>query len=257
MLRPSRPMIRPLSSSDLSSTTDTVVSTAWPDASRCITVARMLRARLSASRRVSSSIWRTRRALSWRSSSSSSRIITCLACPALRPATRSSSRICSRFDSRSSSRPWSTLRRRSSRERSCSASSVSFRSSVLSRERRRSSRRASSERRATSSSSSSSRRAAPMGAAPGCERSGALTAPPLAGSARGRCTKSTTTTATAAATSAANTISISHVSLFRRTGAGLDLEFVERCGSAPRDGGRGGVRSRTPAGRANPPYSPS
>ena len=43
MLRPSRPMMRPLSSSDLSSTTETVVSTAWLDATRCITAARMLR----------------------------------------------------------------------------------------------------------------------------------------------------------------------------------------------------------------------
>ena len=49
MLRPSRPMMRPFSSSDLSSTTDTVVSTAWLDATRCITAARMLRARRSAS----------------------------------------------------------------------------------------------------------------------------------------------------------------------------------------------------------------
>ena len=85
MLRPSRPMMRPFSSSDLSSTTDTVVSTAWLDATRCITVARMLRARRSASRRVSSSTWRISRALSWRSSSSSSRIMICFAWPALRP----------------------------------------------------------------------------------------------------------------------------------------------------------------------------
>ena len=43
MFRPSRPMMRPLSSSDFSSTTETVVSTAWLDATRCITAARMLR----------------------------------------------------------------------------------------------------------------------------------------------------------------------------------------------------------------------
>ena len=57
-------MILPFSSSDFSSTTDTVVSTAWPDATRCITADRMLRTRRSASRRVSSSTWRTSRALS-------------------------------------------------------------------------------------------------------------------------------------------------------------------------------------------------
>ena len=79
MLRPSRPMMRPFSSSDLSSTTDTVVSTAWLEATRCITAERMLRARRSASWRVSSSTWRISRALSWRSSSSSSCMRICLA----------------------------------------------------------------------------------------------------------------------------------------------------------------------------------
>ena len=110
MLRPSRPMMRPFSSSDLSSTTDTVVSTAWLDATRCITAARMLRERRSASRRVSSSTCRIRRALSWRSSSSSSRIRICLACPALSPDTRSSSRSCRAFSVFSSSRTLSRLR---------------------------------------------------------------------------------------------------------------------------------------------------
>ena len=105
MLRPSRPMMRPLSSSDLSSTTETVVSTAWPDAIRCITVERMLRARRSASVRASSSTWRISRALSWRSSSSSSFRRICLACPVESPATRSSSRIWSRLASLSCSRP--------------------------------------------------------------------------------------------------------------------------------------------------------
>ena len=81
MLRPSRPMIRPLSSSDFSSTTETVVSTACPPATRCMQVARMLRARRSASWRVSSSTWRIRRALSWRSSSSSSRRTICTRLP--------------------------------------------------------------------------------------------------------------------------------------------------------------------------------
>ena len=64
MLRPSRPMMRPFSSSERSSTTDTVVSIAWPPATRCMTVERMLRARRSASCLVSSSTWRiTRRRL--------------------------------------------------------------------------------------------------------------------------------------------------------------------------------------------------
>ena len=59
MLRPSRPMMRPFMSSAGSWTTETVVSAAWPAASRCMTTERMLRTRRSASRLVSSSIWRT------------------------------------------------------------------------------------------------------------------------------------------------------------------------------------------------------
>ena len=80
MLRPSRPMMRPFMSSAGSWTTDTVVSAAWPAARRCMTTARMLRTRRSASRLVSSSIWRTRRAESWRIWSSSSLSRSCLAC---------------------------------------------------------------------------------------------------------------------------------------------------------------------------------
>src|SRR3954454_14947889 len=45
MLRPSRPMMRPFMSSAGSWTTDTVVSAAWPAASRCMTTARVLRTR--------------------------------------------------------------------------------------------------------------------------------------------------------------------------------------------------------------------
>ena len=56
MLRPSRPMIRPFISSFGSSTRRVVVSLACVAASRCIATARMLRARRSASRLVSSSI---------------------------------------------------------------------------------------------------------------------------------------------------------------------------------------------------------
>ena len=61
MLRPSRPMMRPFMSSAGSWTTETVVSAAWPAASRCMTTERMLRTRRSASRLVSSSIARTAR----------------------------------------------------------------------------------------------------------------------------------------------------------------------------------------------------
>ena len=211
MLRPSRPMMRPFNSSDLSSTTETVVSTAWLEATRCMTVARMLRARRSASWRVSSSTWRISRALSWRSSSSSSRIMICFAWPALSPATRSSSRSWSRFAIFSSSRACSRLRRRSSSERSRSSSRWLWSPSELSVERRRSSRRASSERRARSSSSISW--PLPPGATAGpavapSPRSGAAGGPAAECAARGRCTSSATATATAAATSAANTISI-------------------------------------------------
>ena len=70
MLRPSRPMIRPFMSSAESWTTETVVSVAWPAASRCMHTERMLRTRRSASRLVSSSIWRSRRAASCRACSS-------------------------------------------------------------------------------------------------------------------------------------------------------------------------------------------
>src|SRR5680860_957135 len=57
MLRPSRPMIRPFISSPGSSISRVVVSLAWVPASRDIATARMLRARRSASRFISPSIW--------------------------------------------------------------------------------------------------------------------------------------------------------------------------------------------------------
>ena len=225
MLRPSRPMIRPFSSSDFSSTTDTVVSTAWLDATRCITAARMLRARLSASWRVSSSTCRMMRALSWRRSSSSSCIMICFACPALRPDTRSSSRSCRDFSVFSSSRVWSRLRRRSSSERSRSSSSCACSSSEASFARSRSSSRASSVRRASSSSSRPSRRAAGRASA-GADVGSGVATPPAgpAWTVRGRCTSITTATATPAATSAANTISIS-VSSHGARSAGLNTQF--------------------------------
>ena len=154
MLRPSRPMMRPFSSSDLSSTTDTVVSTAWLEATRCMTAARMLRARRSASCRVSSSTWRISRALSWRSSSSSSRISSCLAWPALRPATRSSSRSWRALASLSSSRRVLEVALAVVERALALVELWAWRSIEPSLARRRSSSRASSERRARSSSSS-------------------------------------------------------------------------------------------------------
>ena len=70
MLRPSRPMMRPFMSSDGSSTSETVVSAAWLAATRWRASATRLRARRRASDCASSSSWRTRRASSWRTSSS-------------------------------------------------------------------------------------------------------------------------------------------------------------------------------------------
>ena len=70
MLRPSRPMIRPLRSSDGSWTTDTVVSAVWLLAVRWMATERMFRARRSASWRVSSSISRTTRDIATRLCSS-------------------------------------------------------------------------------------------------------------------------------------------------------------------------------------------
>ena len=78
MLRPSRPMIRPFMSSEGSCTTETVVSAAWLAARRCIATDRIERTRRSASRLVSSSIWRRMRAESWRAWSSTSLSSACL-----------------------------------------------------------------------------------------------------------------------------------------------------------------------------------
>ena len=108
MLRPSRPMIRPFMSSEDSWTTDTVVSAACPAASRCMHTDRMLRTRRSASRRVSSSIWRIRRAASWRASSSTSWSSSCLARAADSPEIRSSSRVSSTRSSSSEVRAWAS-----------------------------------------------------------------------------------------------------------------------------------------------------
>ena len=146
MLRPSRPMMRPFMSSAGSWTTETVVSAAWPAASRCMTTERMLRTRRSASRFVSSSIARRRLADSWRTWSSSSFISIALAWDAERPDERSSwrtarSRIASISPSRSATLP------------SRLVSSDARESSDCSRAWRRSSSRPASALRATASSS--------------------------------------------------------------------------------------------------------
>ena len=155
MLRPSRPMMRPFMSSAESWTTETVVSAAWPAASRCMTTERMLRTRRSASRLVSSSIWRTILARSWRVWSSTSLSSCWRACEAGMPATRSSSRRwCSRACSSSAALPTST--------RSRSPSSTRRLSTASSRARSRSSSRSRSARRsALLPSSVSWRRRAP------------------------------------------------------------------------------------------------
>ena len=85
MLRPSRPMIRPFISSLGSSTRRVVDSLECLAASRCMATERMLRARRSASTRVSSSICCRRRPAWWRASCSTSAISSCFACAALRP----------------------------------------------------------------------------------------------------------------------------------------------------------------------------
>ena len=155
MLRPSRPMMRPFMSSEGRWTTDTVVSAAWPAARRCMTTERMLRTRRSASRLVSSSIWRTSRAASWRARSSTSESRICLAWETLRPATRSSSRRCSCLRSSSSSRWRSSSRDRSSSDLPRLSTSASSASSVRSRASICSSARPSSPRRSRSSASMS------------------------------------------------------------------------------------------------------
>ena len=165
MLRPSRPMMRPFSSSDLSSTTDTVVSTAWLDATRCITAARMLRARRSASWRVSSSTWRiSARALVAQlvlelahhdllrlsgAQAGHALELAQLVAPARPSAPRACGRGCAARSSSARSRSLELLRLAARASPPCA--------------RRRSSSRASSARRARSSSSRSSRagRAAP------------------------------------------------------------------------------------------------
>ena len=151
MLRPSRPMIRPFISSLGSSTRRVVDSLECLAASRCIATDRMLRARRSASARVSSSICCRRRPAWWRASCSTSASSSCFACAALSPESRSSSRRWTRFACFSSSVSLARLRSRSSS--ACVRRSTSARwiaSDSVSRSAR-SSIRAISSRRARSS----------------------------------------------------------------------------------------------------------
>ena len=151
MLRPSRPMIRPFISSLGSSTRRVVDSLECLAAIRCIATDRMLRARRSASARVSSSICCRRRPAWWRASCSTSASSSCFACAALSPESRSSSRRWTRFDCFSSSSSLVRLRSRSST--ACVRRSTSARwiaSDSVSRSAR-SSIRAISSRRARSS----------------------------------------------------------------------------------------------------------
>ena len=174
MFRPSRPMMRPFMSSEGSSTSDTVVSAAWLAATRWRASATRLRARRFASVRASSSIWRTMRPRSWRTSSSVRSRTSRFASSTVRPEMRSSSRSCSSFATFDSS--WSCFRCVSRSRRPCSrrSSSVSLwsmppsfaatRSSILMISARRSlsscSRSARSFRACSRASTSASRRIA-------------------------------------------------------------------------------------------------
>ena len=126
MLRPSRPMMRPFMSSEGSATRDTVVSAAWPAARRCMHAERMLRERRVASRRASSSTWRTTRAFSWRACSSTSCSRSWRACARPIPARRSSS-------SRRRSRGLLQLARRAARPRARALPSARSRSETSAR----------------------------------------------------------------------------------------------------------------------------
>ena len=94
MLRPSRPMIRPLRSSLGRSTTETVVSIACSAPQRWIASVMYCLARSTAVSRASASSRFSRLAESWRASPSICLISSSLASSAVRPATRSSSCLC-------------------------------------------------------------------------------------------------------------------------------------------------------------------
>jgi len=99
MFRPSRPMMRPFISSLGRSTTDTVVSMVCSTAQRWMDVDRILRARLLARFRASSSICFTSAVASRRASSWSTSTSCCLASSRVMPATFSNCSCCSRRSS--------------------------------------------------------------------------------------------------------------------------------------------------------------
>ena len=157
MLRPSRPMMRPLISSDGSGTTEAVSSAVISEVMRCMTVASTLRALVSASARAETSIERTRRAPSSRSSWSSCTSSSSRASCAVTPAIRSSSpRVCSRASATSRSAR-STASTRSRSDCSFRSNDSARRSMLSSRCSRRRSTRCASWRCVRNSSSSSRR----------------------------------------------------------------------------------------------------
>jgi hypothetical protein len=115
MLRPSRPMMRPFMSSFGSVTVVTVDSDVSSEATRCMPIAMILRARLSPSSRACASMSRTIDIASRFASSSICSMSACLASLAVMPATRSSS-----------CRARSPIRLISSRARAISLSFVSI-----------------------------------------------------------------------------------------------------------------------------------
>ena len=126
MFRPSRPMIRPLRSSDASSTTDTVASAVWLAATRWSESATSARARRRESARASSSICRTSRASSWRTRSVERSRSCCFASCTVRPESRSSATSASSLASLSSSCSALACTSRSPRPCSRRSSSASF-----------------------------------------------------------------------------------------------------------------------------------
>ena len=129
MLRPSRPMMRPLRSSEGSSTTETVASTTVSEARRWIAMPMMRRAFWVACSLASSSMRRIRPAVSIRTSLSTDLTRSRLASTAVRPAICSSRLRCSSITRRASAWASSTffwasttafsLRLNSSSRRSC------------------------------------------------------------------------------------------------------------------------------------------
>ena len=203
---------------------------------------RMLRTRRSASRLVSSSIWRRSRAESWRTSSSISLSRICLAWEIERLAMRSSSRRCWFLAVWSFSRSRSRFRSRSAIAWSRRVRSATLASIASSLESSRSSMRTISARRSRSSSSMSSRVAGAAFAAAGSLRPRCPPAGAVAGRAR---RNAAATTMPAASSAAAITIAMSVSSPHRRQPAGglrsIRLSVrLSRARSTDALGGRGG-----------------